>query len=320
MSNTPNMNIVLPTPGADTGVWGTEVNTGLGVVDTHDHTPGKGVPVPSTAVSFVSDIDLNTKALSGATKLQMADQGAALTGLTNKLALNAASGDLYYTNSSGVPVQITQGSSITSPTSSAALPTGGVMPFAGTAAPTGWLLADGSAVDRTVYAALFGVIGTIYGTGDGLTTFNVPNMSGRVAVGVGTYTDSVSGSVTRSLAQVAGAEKHILSPSEGPSHTHVQSPHTHNLTDPGHKHTVNYNSGGPSSPAITSNNAVWTGANPLQTNDGSLPAGVPKDAGLNSATTGITISSATAVNLDAGADVPHNNMQPYLGLNYIIKT
>jgi microcystin-dependent protein len=306
MSNTPNMNIVLPTPGADTGVWGTEVNTGLGVVDTHDHTPGKGVPVPSTAISFVSDIDLNTQALSGATKLQMIDQGAALTGLTNKLALNAASGDLYYTNSSGVPVQITQGSSITSPTSSAALPTGGVMPFAGTAAPTGWLLADGTAVDRTVYAALFGVIGTIYGTGDGSTTFNVPNMSGRVAVGVGSYTDPVSGAITRSLAQSAGAEKHIITPNEGPSHTHVQSPHTHSVTDPGHFHTV------------SADLSPSGGLTALQgTQNGS---GFATNFNTNSKTTGVTVNSTTAVNLDAGADYPHNNMQPYLGLNYIIKT
>jgi microcystin-dependent protein len=305
MSNTPNMNIVLPTPGADTGVWGTEVNTGLGVVDTHDHTPGKGVPVPSTAVSFVSDIDLNTKALSGATKLQMADQGAALTGLTNKLALNAASGDLYYTNSSGVPVQITQGSSITSPTSSAALPTGGVMPFAGTAAPTGWLLADGSAVDRTVYAALFGVIGTIYGTGDGLTTFNVPNMSGRVAVGVGSYIDPVSGTITRSLAQVAGAEKHVLVEAELAAHTHTQNAHNHGITDPGHFHTTTIEASG-----INTTNISFAASG------GNFSTSV----NTNSKTTGVTVNNATATNNNTGADTAHNNMQPYLGLNYIIKT
>ena len=50
-------------------------------------------------------------------------------------------------------------------------------------APTGWLLCDGSAVSRTTYAALFAVIGTTYGPGDGSTTFNVPDMNGRVPAG-----------------------------------------------------------------------------------------------------------------------------------------
>lgn len=53
---------------------------------------------------------------------------------------------------------------------------GAVVAFAGSTSPTGWLLCDGSAVSRTDYAALFAVIGTTYGTGDGSTTFNLPNL------------------------------------------------------------------------------------------------------------------------------------------------
>lgn len=63
------------------------------------------------------------------------------------------------------------------------VPSGSVQPFAGSAAPTGWLLCDGSAVSRTTYADLFAVIGTSYGSGDGSTTFNLPNLKGRVPVG-----------------------------------------------------------------------------------------------------------------------------------------
>jgi hypothetical protein len=67
----------------------------------------------------------------------------------------------------------------------AQVPTGVVLPYGGSAAPTGYLLADGTAVSRTTYAALFGVIGTAYGVGDASTTFNVPNLCGRYPFGKG---------------------------------------------------------------------------------------------------------------------------------------
>lgn len=64
------------------------------------------------------------------------------------------------------------------------MPTGSVIPYAGKSAPDGWLLCDGAAVSRTTYADLFAVIGTTFGSGDGSTTFNLPDLRGRVAVGV----------------------------------------------------------------------------------------------------------------------------------------
>lgn len=67
-------------------------------------------------------------------------------------------------------------------------PIGMVSPYAGTSAPTGWLLCDGSAVSRSTYAALFAVVSTTFGVGDGSTTFNVPNSASRSIVGVGTGT------------------------------------------------------------------------------------------------------------------------------------
>ena len=63
-------------------------------------------------------------------------------------------------------------------------PTGVIHIFAGSTAPSGWLICDGSAVSRTTYADLFAVIGTTYGSGDDSTTFNLPNLKGRVAVGL----------------------------------------------------------------------------------------------------------------------------------------
>ena len=66
----------------------------------------------------------------------------------------------------------------------AMVPTGSTQMFAGTTAPRGWLIADGSAVSRTQYSALFAVIGTLYGAGNGTTTFNLPDMRGVVVRGV----------------------------------------------------------------------------------------------------------------------------------------
>jgi phage-related tail fiber protein len=65
---------------------------------------------------------------------------------------------------------------------SKATPTGSTLMFAGTVAPTGWLLCDGLAVSRSTYAALFAVIGTAFGVGNGSTTFNVPDISGMIGV------------------------------------------------------------------------------------------------------------------------------------------
>lgn len=92
-------------------------------------------------------------------------------------------------------------------------PTGGIMPYAGSAAPSGWLLCDGSAVSRTLQSSLFSVIGITYGGGDGSSTFNVPDLRGRVIVGVGTHADVAS----LGLNEGAGV------PSRRPKHGHVQA-------------------------------------------------------------------------------------------------
>lgn len=63
------------------------------------------------------------------------------------------------------------------------VPSGMIAPFAGATAPKGWLLCQGQAVDRVTYNSLFAVIGTLYGSGNGTTTFNVPNMTGRFPMG-----------------------------------------------------------------------------------------------------------------------------------------
>lgn len=88
-------------------------------------------------------------------------------------------------------------------------------------APSGWLLCDGSAVSRSTYSSLFAVVGTTYGSGDGSTTFNVPDFTGRVAIAAGT--GNASDATAHALGDTGGTETHTLTESEMPAHTHSNS-------------------------------------------------------------------------------------------------
>jgi len=94
------------------------------------------------------------------------------------------------------------------------VPTGVIMAWATDTPPDGWLLCDGRAVSRATYAGLFGVIGSNYGAGDGSTTFNLPNMQGRLPVGKSTDAEFSA------LNQKGGEKTHTLSIAEMPSHAH----------------------------------------------------------------------------------------------------
>lgn len=108
---------------------------------------------------------------------------------------------------------------------SALIPTGSIINFAGSTAPSGWLLCDGAAVSRTLYTALFSVIGTTYGVGNGTTTFNVPNTAGRMVRGVGTASWTGLGGGTASTTVVTlggsgGADGTKVSADNLPQHRH----------------------------------------------------------------------------------------------------
>lgn len=102
-------------------------------------------------------------------------------------------------------------------------PSGSVIDFAGSAAPTGWLLCDGSAVSRATYAALFAVVSTTYGAGDGSTTFNLPDCRGRMTVGLGTNTDidALGENDGAALGDRRPKHKHTVSEPSAGSHSHT---------------------------------------------------------------------------------------------------
>jgi microcystin-dependent protein len=152
------------------------------------------------------------------------------------------------------------------------IPAGSVISFAGASAPDGWLLCDGSAVSRTTFSGLFATIGESYGVGDGVTTFNLPNLKGRVPVGhdAGQVEFDV-------LAETGGEKTHTLSEAEMPSHTH---------TSPGGGSFV--------------------------TNTGTGAFGLIAGTVIN--------DGAGSLVLSTGGGAAHNNLPPYIVMNYIIKS
>lgn len=162
------------------------------------------------------------------------------------------------------------------------MPPGTVMDFAGSAAPTGFLLCDGSAVSRSTFANLFTAIGTTWGVGNGTTTFNVPDLRGRTTVGVGSV--GTNGQPTEALAATGGEAAHTLSAAESGVASHI-----HNAPASG-----GYLAGG-----LVGSGTGYTGA----------AAG----SGANWAFNGTGDVTATAP-----ASSGHNNMQPFAALNKII--
>lgn len=96
------------------------------------------------------------------------------------------------------------------------LPIGSIVSYGKETAPANWLICDGSAVSRMTYADLFAVIGTKYGEGDGSTTFNLPNLKGRVPVGLDSDDTDFN-----TIGKIGGEKKHKLTIEELASHNHI---------------------------------------------------------------------------------------------------
>lgn len=180
-------------------------------------------------------------------------------------------------------------------------PAGQVIDFAGTSAPTGYLACDGSAVSRTTYAALFSAIGTTWGSGDGSTTFNLPDHRGRTAIGSGTG----SGLTARTVGtQNIGSEAHALSTAELATHSHSFSG-TSDANNRSHTHTpgVVYN-GSPGSAYASIAIGGYTDIVPNHPSEG------------ESQNHTHTFSGTTNNN---GSGTAHQNMQPSLVMLKCIK-
>lgn len=176
------------------------------------------------------------------------------------------------------------------PKDSTTLPIGSITLYGASTPPSGWLLCDGSAVSRTSYAALFAVISTVYGTGDGLTTFNIPNTSGKTIRGVnGTYT----------IGSAGGADTVTLAVNQVP-------PHGHSITDPGHNHVYQYGSG---------TNIISSGST------GVAQATPNNNYNTSTSVTGITLNTNSLLNSGSAVtpQVAVSLANTYVSIPYIIK-
>lgn len=173
------------------------------------------------------------------------------------------------------------------------VPVGVVVPFAGSTSPAGWELCYGQAISRTTYAGLFATISTNYGSGDGSTTFNVPDLRGRTVAGLDNMGGTDAGRLTtvNIIGTTTGTETITLTSAEMPSHTHTQDAHSHAVQR--------------SNQAATSLGSDASALYTPQANTGSP--------------TYFTTQNATATNQNTGGGGSHNNMQPTMTINYIIK-
>jgi len=221
--------------------------------DTHDHVGGDGAAIVEAAITLADNTTNNVSITKH--------------GFAPKAPNDAAK----FLDGTGA---------WTTPTS-ASFPIASLMLYGGAAAPSDWLLCNGAAVSRTTYADLFGVISTTYGAGDGSTTFNVPDMRGRIPIGVGTGIGGgasgtglpAGGSALTAVARAGwkGSENHALVTAELAAHTHRVAGGP-------------YVSAGPYIVPETNNN------------------------------------SGSFVTDSTGSGNAHNNIQPVMGLNFIIKT
>lgn len=172
------------------------------------------------------------------------------------------------------------------------VPTGATMVWWNTVLPTGYLWCNGALVSRTTQAGLFGVFGTFYGAGDGSTTFALPDLRDNVPVGAGTMgATSAVGRITNwatgTIGALIGACTHVLTLGQLASHAHTTNPHAH---------------------------AYWRATN------GAVAAGTGGGITVKVTEDSVATDPFTVIVNASGSDQAHNNTQPGIICNWIIKT
>lgn len=209
------------------------------------------------------------------------------------------------------------------------IPVGVIEMFAGTNAPNGWLICDGSSVSRKTYSDLFKIIGTTYGSGNSNDTFTLPDMRGRFAMGAGTGTGlnssgsgAISGSsqTARTVGQWLGEETHLLTTAELASHSHantVSGGSTGSMSaNAAHAHTVQAD-GVQLGRAASGFSAVGGGYAGILIIRGNDTGSAVVNSSTNIDHTHTFTPSIS--NASAGSDSRHNTIPPCIVVNYIIK-
>lgn len=259
---------------------------------------GSGASLTSLSASNISSGTLAI-ANGGTNNTVAPTAGGVAYGTGTKYAVTGAgtSGQLLQSNGANAPSWISLNSVV---------PTGTVQMFAGSAIPSGWLECDGTSISSTNYLNLHSVISNTYGgsahTGAGGLNFNLPDLRGRVVIGVG----QGSGLTNRALAATTGVETHTLSLAEIPSHNHG-----------GVTGTANSNTSHGHSMSTTLGVMQYGFANIGGGYQGALAGTQPYSHTYSAAST--NTDHTHSINA-AGSGSSHNNMQPSIALKFIIKT
>lgn len=185
------------------------------------------------------------------------------------------------------------------------VPTGAILMWGTASAPTGYFLCNGAAINRVAYSNLFAIIGTSYGSGDGSTTFNLPDFRDRFPVGAGT---------TYSANSTGGSKDAIVV-----SHTHTGTTDSNGA----HQHLVVANSGNTGAPtpgagpSVDGSNSVSAFAWSANSESYILAGTTGVNAGLSSSAGAHTHTFTTG---STGSSGTNANLPPYLGVYFIIKT
>ena len=171
----------FPTFTLQTGDDDIAVNDKLGVINFQAPDEGAGTDAILVAAGIEAVSEGNFAADNNATKLSF------------KTAASAAAAETMALSSTG---NLTISGLLTDGDGGGSVPPGAIMPYGGATAPTGYVLCDDSAKSRTDFAALFAIIGTSYGTGNGTTTFNVPDLRDRIPLGKGTNNSTLGAETT----------------------------------------------------------------------------------------------------------------------------
>jgi microcystin-dependent protein len=201
---------IATTAEAQAGIINTKIITPLRLADVTATESRRGVIALATTAEAQALAPDATKALTVA---RLVDR-TATTGRVGVVALatNAQTQTGTDATRAVTPASLASAASLF-------VPPGAVLPFAMAVTPSGWLAANGAAVSRTLYPALFAAIGTLYGVGDGNTTFNVPDLRGYFVRGSGTNSD---GTASGTFGQKQG--------DDFKSHSHTGSANAANIS------------------------------------------------------------------------------------------
>ena len=180
----------FPTFTLQTGDDDIAINDKLGVINFQAPDEGAGTDAILVAAGIEAVSEGNFAADNNATKLSF------------KTAASAAAAETMALSSTG---NLTISGLLTDGDGGGSVPPGAILPYGGGTAPTGYVLCDDSAKSRTDFSALFAIIGTTYGAGNGTTTFNVPDLRDRIPLGKGTNNSTLGAETTGASASAVGA-------------------------------------------------------------------------------------------------------------------